>query len=64
MLKERLSDLEHARDEGLARADDLRTGWQASLEASLRGIFEHGSEHGLEHGFEHGADSTREEGRP
>jgi RNA polymerase sigma-70 factor (ECF subfamily) len=64
MLKERLSDLEHARDEGLARADDLRTGWQASLEASLRGIFEHGSEHGFDHGFEHGADSTREEGRP
>ncbi len=44
MLKERLSDLERARDEGIARADDLRTGWQASLEASVRSLFDHGAE--------------------
>jgi RNA polymerase sigma-70 factor (ECF subfamily) len=55
MLKERLSDLERARDEGLARADDLRTGWQASLEASLRSLFDHG---------DHGADATHEGGQP
>ena len=55
MLKERLSDLERVRDEGLARADDLRTGWQASLEASLRSLFDHG---------DHGADATHEGGQP
>jgi RNA polymerase sigma-70 factor (ECF subfamily) len=55
LLKERLSDLERARDEGLARADDLRTGWQASLEASLRSLFDHG---------DHGADATHEGGQP
>ena len=44
LLKERLSDLERARDEGLARADDLRIGWQASLEASVRNLFESGAE--------------------
>ncbi len=55
MLKERLSDLERVRDEGLARADDLRTGWQASLEASLRSLFDHG---------DHGADTTHEGGQP
>ena len=44
LLKERLSDLERARDEGIARADDLRTGWQASLEASVRSLFDHGAE--------------------
>lgn len=55
MLKERLSDLERARDEGLARADDLRTGWQASLEASLRSLFDHS---------DHGADTTHEGGQP
>ncbi|HZC04557.1 MAG TPA: sigma-70 family RNA polymerase sigma factor [Ktedonobacterales bacterium] len=44
MLKERLSDLERARDEGIARADDLRVGWQASLEASVRSLFDHGAE--------------------
>jgi hypothetical protein len=44
LLKERLSDLERVRDEGFARADDLRVGWQASLEASVRGLFDHGAE--------------------
>ena len=44
LLKERLTDLERARDEGLARADDLRVGWQASLEASVRSLFDHGTE--------------------
>lgn len=44
LLKERLNDLERARDEGLARADDLRVGWQATLEASVRSLFDHGSE--------------------
>jgi len=44
LLKERLTDLERARDEGLARADDLRIGWQASLEASVRSLFEPGAE--------------------
>lgn len=44
LLKERLTDLERARDEGLARADDLRAGWQASLEASVRSLFDSGAE--------------------
>lgn len=47
LLKERLSDLERARDEGLARADDLRLSLQAtvdSIEAGLRGLFERGHE--------------------
>lgn len=52
LLKERLSDLERVRDEGLARADDLRMGWQASLEANLRSL------------FDHGAEPTNGEGRP
>lgn len=44
LLKERLTDLERVRDEGLARADDLRAGWQASLEATVRSLFESGAE--------------------
>lgn len=52
MLKERLSDLERARDEGFARADDLRMGWQASLEAGVRSL------------FDRTAEATREEGQP
>lgn len=47
LLKERLSDLEQARDEGLARADDLRASLQAtidSIESGLRGWFERGRE--------------------
>lgn len=47
LLKERLSDLERARDEGLSRADDLRASLQAtidSIEAGLRAWFERGHE--------------------
>lgn len=47
LLKERLSDLERARDEGMARADDLRVSLQAtvdSIEAGLRAWFERGRE--------------------
>lgn len=47
LLKERLSDLEQARDEGLARADDLRASLQTtidSIEVGLRGWFERGRE--------------------
>lgn len=43
MLKDRLSNLERARDEGLARAEELRAGLQAtidSIENGLRGLFE------------------------
>ncbi len=52
LLKERLSDLERVRDESFARAEDLRSGWQASLEAGVRSLFEHGTE------------PTRGEGQP
>jgi RNA polymerase sigma-70 factor (ECF subfamily) len=44
LLKERLSDLGRARDEGLARADELRASLQETIdaiEANLRGLFEH-----------------------
>jgi RNA polymerase sigma-70 factor (ECF subfamily) len=47
LLKDRLSDLERARDEGLARAEELRISLQAtidSIEASLRGLFDRGHE--------------------
>ncbi|HEX9036682.1 MAG TPA: sigma-70 family RNA polymerase sigma factor [Ktedonobacterales bacterium] len=47
LLKERLSDLERARAEGLARAEDLRVSLQTtidSIEAGLRGLFERGHE--------------------
>ena len=47
LLKERLSDLERARDEGLARAEELRVSLQAtidSIESGLRGLFERGHE--------------------
>jgi RNA polymerase sigma-70 factor (ECF subfamily) len=44
LLKERLTDLERVRDEGLARADDLRAGWQAGLEATVRSLFDSGAE--------------------
>jgi RNA polymerase sigma-70 factor (ECF subfamily) len=47
LLKDRLSDLERARDEGLARAEELRVSLQAtidSIEVGLRGFFERGRE--------------------
>ncbi len=61
LLKERLSDLERARNEGLARADDLRSGWQASLEASIRSLFDHID---LSDHAEHASEQTSGEGRP
>ncbi len=47
LLKDRLSDLERARNEGLARAEDLRVNLQATIdtiETGLRGLFERGHE--------------------
>ena len=47
LLKDRLSDLERARDEGLARAEELRISLQAtidSIEFGLRGLFDRGHE--------------------
>lgn len=40
ILRDRLNDLERVRDEGLARAEDLRAGLQLGLEAGLRSLFE------------------------
>jgi RNA polymerase sigma-70 factor (ECF subfamily) len=47
LLKDRLCDLERARNEGLVRAEELRASLQAtvdSIEAGLRGLFERGHE--------------------
>ncbi len=47
LLKDRLSDLERARNEGLARAEELRASLQAtidSIETGLRGLFDRGHE--------------------
>ncbi len=47
LLKDRLSDLERARNEGLARAEEARASLQAtidSIETGLRGLFDRGHE--------------------
>lgn len=47
LLKDRLSNLERARNEGLARAEELRASLQAtidSIESGLRGLFDRGHE--------------------